>query len=318
MRTYLIRRLLLLVPTVVGLSLVAFALMRALPGDPAYAIASAGGEAVPRPEDIARVRRELGLERPIYAQYWAFLTELAGGNLGKSFKSGRPVLQEIQDRLPVTVQLGIMGVLAGVTVSIPVGVLAAIKQDSWLDYIVRGATILWISMPVFWTATIIILVLVVFFDWFPPLGFAGFFENPETNLSQIIWPVIALGLALTGPMARMVRSAVLETLRQDYVRTAKSKGLREQLVIVRHVLPNALLPVVTLLGLQLALVVSGAVILEKIFLLPGIGSYLVAAVTDRDYPVVQGLLVFIAVFVVLLNLVVDLSYSLLDPRVAYK
>lgn len=318
MQAYVAKRILLVFPVLLGVTLVTFLIMRVMPGDAALAIVTAGGEGAATQEQLQRVRAQLGLDRPLYVQYVDWLGSLARLDLGKSWHSGRPIVDEIKLRFPVTFELAILTVLTSLLLAIPVGLISAIRQDTSLDYVFRLISIFGITMPSFWTGTLILFFLVVWFNWFPPMGYTGPFEDPLTNLQQIIWPAVAVGYYLSAYLSRMTRATMLEVLRQDYVRTAWSKGLKERAVVLRHALKNMLLPVVTLAGIQVAVALEGSVVAESIFMLPGMGLALVTAIQQRDYPVIQTFMLVLALVVMLVNLFVDVTYAWLDPRIRYR
>ena len=314
MSSYLIRRLLLLVPTLLGVSIVVFVLVRLLPGD---AVALQLQDARASAADEAALRSQLGLDRPVYVQYVDWLTTLARGDLGHSFRSHQPVLQELANRLPVTAELGLLALLIAAAVATTIGVISAVKQDTWADYTARSAAIGLLAVPGFWLGTLVVTLPSVWWHWTPPLRYVRLTEDPLKNLTIVIIPAVILGLGLSGGLMRLVRTQMLEVLRQDFIRTAAAKGLAEHSVVMRHALKNAFIPALTVLGLQVALLVSGTVVLESIFVLPGMGRYLLESVQARDYPAIQALNLIFATVIVITNLVVDLLYGWLDPRVRY-
>jgi len=317
---YVLRRLLLLLPTLLGISVVIFLVMRIVPGDVALLIVTGGGEGsggVVRQESLNAVRKELGLDKPLHLQYVAWMGDVLRLNGGASLWSGRSVADEVKRRFPVTLELALMTFMISLLISLPTGVLSALRQDTWSDYMFRVVSIGGIAMPTFWSGTLVVLFLVQTFDWIPPLGTPSILDDPKTLFSQLIWPAMALGYYQAAVISRMTRSAMLEVLRQDYVRTAWAKGLRERVVVVRHALKNAMLPVITLSGIQFGHLLGGTVIMESIFVLPGIGSYLLHALLTRDYPVIQSIIVLLAAIFVLVNMAVDLLYGWLDPRIRY-
>jgi len=269
-------------------------------------------------ETIAIIRHQLGYDVPIYVQYFRWLGAVFRGDLGKSLWTSRSIGQDFLQRLPVSVELGILAIIVALLVAFPVGILSAIRQDTMTDYITRGIAILFISVPTFWVGTMIIVYGPKYFNWMPPVVYKPFFEDPVYNLKQFIIPALILGMSMSGTTMRMTRTMMLEVLRQDYIRTAWAKGLKERVVISRHALKNALIPVVTIVGMQLPLLVGGSVILEMIFGLPGIGRYFIFALTSRDYPIVSAINLVAAAFVMLCNLGVDIFYAYLDPRVQYR
>lgn len=318
MQAYMMRRLVLFFPTLLFLSLIVFVIMRIVPGDPAEAIlAGPTGEGSYTQEDLQRLRQTLGLDRPLPVQYAEWLWGMVRLDMGTSLVLGRPVSEELKLRFPVTLQLGLMALFISVSIGVPIGVLAAIRQDTWLDYVCRGIAILGLAMPTFWVALLIILVLSVWFSWFPPLGFVHMWENPLVSIQQLIFPAFALGFHSNGVKLRLTRAQLLEVLREDYVRTAWAKGLPERVVVIRHALRNALLPVVTVIGLQLAAILGGTVLIENIFALPGMGRSLINAVYNRDFPVVQSFVMVLGLLHLSMNLLVDVLYGWLDPRIRY-
>jgi peptide/nickel transport system permease protein len=314
MQAYLARRLLLLIPTLLGVSIVVFCLVRLLPGDAVTMLLQDYSYA----KDAEEMRARLGLDRPIYVQYLDWLGGVLRGDLGESLRNKTPVAEELWTRIPVTLELGALGMLFGMLVAIPVGVLAAVRQDKWSDYVARSAAIGAIAIPGFWLATLVITLPSIWWGWTPPLRYTRLLDDPAKNLGHVVIPAIILGIALSGALMRLTRAQMLEVLRHDYVRTASAKGLAEWAVILRHALKNAFIPVLTLLGLQVSVLVSGTVVLESVFVLPGMGRYLLESVQYRDYPVIQALNLMFALVIVLANLVVDLLYGWLDPRVRYR
>lgn len=314
MSRYLLRRLMLLVPTLLGVSVVVFVLVRLLPGD---AVALQLQDVHATAADEALLRAQLGIDRPIVVQYFDWLSTLAHGDLGHSFRSHAPIAQELAGRMPVTAELGAFALVIAASVAITVGVISAVKQDTLTDYVARSAAIGLLAIPGFWLGTLVVTLPSVWWHWTPPLRYVTFTDDPLKNLGIVILPATILGLGLSGGLMRLVRTQMLEVLRQDFIRTASAKGLAEQAVVLRHALKNAFIPALTVLGLQVALLVSGTVVLESIFVLPGMGRYLLESVQGRDYPAIQGLNLIFATVIVLTNLLVDLLYGWLDPRVRY-
>ena len=314
MSRYLLRRLMLLVPTLLGVSVVVFVLVRLLPGD---AVALQLQDVHATAADEALLRAQLGIDRPIVVQYFDWLSTLAHGDLGHSFRSHAPIAQELAGRMPVTAELGAFALVIAASVAITVGVISAVKQDTLTDYVARSAAIGLLAIPGFWLGTLVVTLPSVWWPWTPPLRYVTFTDDPLKNLGIVILPATILGLGLSGGLMRLVRTQMLEVLRQDFIRTASAKGLAEQAVVLRHALKNAFIPALTVLGLQVALLVSGTVVLESIFVLPGMGRYLLESVQGRDYPAIQGLNLIFATVIVLTNLLVDLLYGWLDPRVRY-
>ena len=316
MRTYIARRFLhgLLVLWLV--SLVIFSLVRILPGD--AVIMQLDQAAAPTPEILSRARQELGLERPFLVQYRSWITSAVQGDLGRSLITRRPVTQELLKRINLTSHLAVMSIIVAMLIALPIGVLSAVKQDTASDYIARFLAILGLSLPDFWLATVIITFLAIWVQWIPPIGFAPLWEDPGRCLGQLLIPAFIIGARLAAVSMRMTRSSLLEVLRQDYIRTARAKGARERAVIVRHALKNAFIPVITVIGQQFSVLLGGTVIVEFIFLQPGVGSLMLDAVLLRDYTLIQGAVLFFAVVIVVTNLLVDLSYAWLDPRIRYR
>ena len=314
MQRYVFRRLLLMVPTLIGVAVLTFVIMRLVPGD-IVALRYAGA---PVPQEIIdQERHALGLDRPIHEQFIDWMGDLARFDLGTSLWTGQPVVDEVMLRVGLTLELAILAALLGIALAIPLGVMAAVKQDTWIDYVIRVFSIGGIAMPSFWIGILVILVLLTTFRWSPPLTFTPFLEDPVANLSQLIWPALTVGYRYSAVAMRMTRSAVLEVLREDYVRTARAKGVAESRVIVGHALRNSLLPVVTVISLEFAFLIGGLVVTEQVFNLNGLGRLLVLAVEQRDYTLVQALVVLMAAVFVIVNFMVDMFYVVLDPRIRY-
>jgi peptide/nickel transport system permease protein len=311
---YFVRRLLVAIPSLVIASFIVFALPRLIPGDVVHLML----EEQAYGRDLDRLRAELGLDRPIAAQYVAWLGKVVRGDLGESLWTKRPVLGELARRLPVSLELGLLAVGFSVLIALPVGIVAAVRQDTTADYVARSAAILGLSVPSYWVATLVIVLPAIWWGWTPSAGFVDFRASPWGHLAQFVLPALILGVASAAALMRMTRAMLLEVLRQDYVRTAWSKGLRERAVVLKHGLKNAILPVVTILGLQVAQIFGGTVIFETIFGLPGMGLLLFDAINQRDYPVIQGVNLLIVAIVVAVNLLVDLVYAAIDPRVRYE
>lgn len=316
MRTYIARRVVQGLLVLWLVSFAVFSLVRILPGD--AVLMQLDAAAAPTPEQLARARQELGLDRPFLEQYRTWMSGVAHGDLGRSLITRRPVTQELAKRISLTSHLAVMSMMVALLIALPIGVLAAVRQDTPADYVGRLGAILGLSLPDFWLATVAITFLAIWFHWIPPIGFAPIWQDPARNLSQLLIPAVIIGARLAAVSMRMTRSSLLEVLRQDYVVTARAKGARERTVIVRHALKNAFIPVVTIIGQQFSVLLGGTVIVEFIFLQPGVGSLLLDAVLLRDYTVIQGAVLFFAVVIVAMNLLVDLSYSWLDPRIRYR
>lgn len=316
MQRYILRRLLLMIPTLIGVSFVVFLIVRAVPGDVVDLIAGDFGAADPATKEA--LRKEFGLEGNIVAQYIRWLGDIVQFDLGKSLISGRTVTSELQSRLPVTVQLGLMAIFFSLLIAVPIGIISAVRQDTWADYIGRSFAIGLLAAPGFWIAILLISMAGRYFTWgVPPATYVEFADDPIANLKLMFMPSLILGGGLSGSVMRFTRSTMLETLRQDYIRTAWSKGLQERVIIVRHAMRNALIPVVTVVGLQLPILVGGTVIIESVYAIPGMGRYYIAAIDSKDYPVIQGINIIVAIVVVFSNLGVDLLYSVIDPRIRY-
>ena len=317
MRAYIIRRLLLMVPGLLILTVLVFLSVRFIPGDAIdlMTMEYGGGEV-----DREALERELGLDVPFYVQYGRWMEGIfLHGTLGKSLFGGAfSVEEKILDRLPVTIELGVLAIAIGLVIALPVGIYSAIRQDTAADYMGRSVAIIGLATPNFWLALMVMLYPAIWWGWSPPMQWVPVTEDPLGNLAVLIIPSLILGTYLSAATMRMTRTMMLEVLRQDYIRTAWSKGLKERVVIIRHAVKNALIPVVTLIGLQMPILVGGSVIMENIFNLPGLGRLMVTALEDRDYPVVSGVNLFFATMVMGINLLIDLMYPVLDPRVRYK
>lgn len=315
MQRYIMMRLLLMVPTLLGVTIVVFTLVRMIPGSVIDQIVGEFGAT--NQEVRTRVRHQLGLDQPVYKQYASWLGHVMRGDFGDSFYSKRSVGGELKRRIPVTLELGLIALAISVTVAIPLGVISALKQDQLPDYVLRGGAIFLLAIPSFWLAVLLITFGSYYFGWAPPLNYHSPADNLAENLKLLLPPAIILGLGLSGAEIRLTRAQMLEVLRQDYIRTARAKGLRGPAVIVRHALKNALIPVVTVIGLQIPVLVGGTVILETVFSIPGVGRFVVEGLNTRDFPVIQAVNLVVATVIVLSNLLVDLSYAVLDPRIRY-
>jgi peptide/nickel transport system permease protein len=313
MRRYLLKRLVVAIPSLIIASLIIFTLPRLLPGDAVQLML----EEKAYGKDVDDLRHKLGLDRPMYIQYFAWIAQIARGDLGESLWTKRTVTEELRMRLPVTLLLGGMAACFAVIIGIPIGVLSAVRADTLRDYAARSAAILGLSVPGFWLATLVIVLPAIWWGWTPHLGFTEFSKSPTAHVLQFILPAFILGIASGAAIMRLTRAMLLEVLRQDYVRTAWAKGLREGVVVLKHSLKNAVIPVVTIFGIQFAQIFSATVIIENIFQLPGVGRFLFDAILQRDYPVIQGINLVIVSIIVLINLAVDLCYGVLDPRIRY-
>ncbi len=322
MREYVIRRLVLVVPGLIVLTILVFGMVRLIPGDVVQIIAiqlsggRGGGEV--SPELKAKLRRDLGLDKPIYIQYFVCMSSIVQRDLGKSLITDFSILKDIKKRFPVTLELVIFTLVLMVVWGLSIGVISAVRQDSWLDYGLRSVAIFGLSVPFFWTAILLLLFGSLWFNWSPPFGVNSFFDEPWANIQQFFVPAMILAISQGSQVARMTRATILEVLRQDYVRTARAKGLIERTILVRHTLKNALIPVVGLIGINFAFALGGTVILEQIWGLPGMGQLMLTAIKQRDYPVIQGVILFTGILVMLVNLLVDISYGWLNPRIHYQ
>ena len=313
MRNYVLRRLLVALPSLLIASFIVFTLPRLIPGDVVQLML----EEKAYGKDLEDLRAKLGLNRPIHVQYLDWLGAVARGHLGESLWTRQPVLAELARRLPVTAALGGMALAVAILIGIPVGVVAAVRPDGVLDFFARSAAILGLSVPAFVTAILVTLLPAIWWGWTPRVRFVEFSSDPGAYVLQFVLPGVILGVASAAGIMRLTRGMLLEVLRQDYVRTAWAKGLGERVVVLKHALKNAVIPVMTVLGLQVAAIAGGAVIVEWIFGIPGMGQFLVDAIVQRDYPVIQGINLVIVTIIVVTNLTVDLVYAVLDPRICY-
>lgn len=317
MRQYALKRIALIIPTVLLVSIIVFTVMRLLPGDPALVILSEGDASFTQ-EELQDLRKQLGTDRPIVVQYVDWIGGLLQGDLGTSiWRSGQPVTKLVGERVWRTLELAVLAILIAVAFAVPLGVISAIKPDSFIDYFSRIIALVGISIPTFFAGLLVVLVLSRGFGWLPPLGYADLWENPLKNLQQMFLPALALGFYDMAFIARVTRSSMMEIIREDYMRTARAKGLAESIVLVRHGLKNAVLPILTISGWQFGRLFGGTVIIESIFKVPGIGTLLIETVFQRDFPTIQAIIIVIAVSIVIINLMVDLLYGLLDPRIRY-
>jgi len=318
MQAYIARRLLALIPTLFFASVIVFVTVRLIPGDIIDLMMSQNDISAGK-KDREALQAALGLDQPMHTQYVRWIGAiLFSGDMGKSLWQNTPVTEQILQRLPITFELGLLSLIVALSVAIPIGVYSAIRQDTAGDYITRSFSILMLAVPSFWLGTLVMVFPSIWWGWSPEIKFVPFTQDPIANLSQMIVPSIILGCSLSAITMRLTRTMMLEVLRQDYVRTAWAKGLSEGLVVWRHALRNALIPVVTLVGLQAPILIGGAVIMEQIFVIPGMGLLLLEAVSQRDYPIITGVFLVVGLAVMLINLIVDLSYGLLDPKVRYR
>jgi peptide/nickel transport system permease protein len=315
MHRYILRRLLLILPTFLGVATLVFLLMRVIPGD-IVELRFAEGQFFNK-DLVAKERARLGLDRPMWRQFIAWVWGIVRLDFGLSMWSGQPIAHEIAIRLQLSLQLAVMATVVAVFLAIPLGTLAALKQDTWVDYTIRIFSIAGLATPSFWLGMLMFLVFLIVFKWIPPMVFVPLWENPLANLSQMLWPALAVGYRYSAVSTRMTRSAMLEVLREDYIRTARAKGLWTRLVVRRHALKNAVLPVLTVIGLEFAFLMGGLVVTEQVFNLNGLGLLFVQSVARRDYTLVQALVLLVACVYIVVNFLVDLLYAWLDPRIRY-
>lgn len=320
MQKYVVQRLLLFIPAVLGVTLVVFILMRLVPGDIATILVYEGGAEGARAAEqaVQKIRRELGLDRPLLVQYVEWFVGTLRGNFGYSYWERRPVAEILGERFPRTMQLALMTMVLALLWAVPLGVISAVRQNTWSDYAVRLLSISGLSIPAFFVGVLVLFCLVRFFQWMPPLEFTELFDNPLQNLKQLIWPALAEAYYISAPITRLTRSLMLEVIREDYVRTAHAKGLPEQRVVYQHALRNVLIPLITFVSWSGGRLLGGVVVMELIFAVPGMGTGLIDAVHHRDYPTVQAIVCLMAMVFLTLNLLVDLLYGWLDPRIRYQ
>ena len=318
MTAYVTKRLALFVPTLILVSILVFILIRIVPGDPALArLAGQGGQAQFTQQELDDLRDKLGTDRHIVVQYGDWIWDMLRLDFGVSSFYGTPIVDDIKNKFPVTLELSFLALIMATVLAVPLGVFSAVKQDTWGDYVARLIAIAGVAVPTFWIGILMILLLVRAFNWLPPLGYANLWDDPLKNLQQLVFPAMALGLYNMAFVARVTRSSMLEVFREDFIRTARSKGLGEQIVIARHALRNALLPIITISGWQFGRLIAGTVIVEEIFLVPGMGRFLIESIADRDYTTVQAIIMVITTVSLFINLLVDLIYGWLDPRIRY-
>ena len=318
MSQYILRRLLLAVPTLFGVTVLIFIAMRVIPGDPlAHIYSEAGGIYILTDYELKEARASLGMDRPLSIQYLSWIGDVARGDMGKSFWTDTPIRRVIERRGPITLQIAIMSVVFSWIVGLPIGMIGAMWRNSLRDYTSRFIVTLFLAIPSFWLGLVVILVAVFYFSWRPPLEIVYIWDDPVANMSLTVGPALAMGLGLAALIARMSRATLLEVFREDYVRTARAKGLGERAVVWRHVLRNALLPVITVSGIQLASLIGGSVAVERAFGVPGLGKALVQAITERDWMIIQNLVLMYGVFFVFINLFIDLLYGWIEPRIRY-
>jgi peptide/nickel transport system permease protein len=313
---YLIRRLLLVIPTLIGVAIAVFFLIRVMPGDVVVVKLRADGANV-SDETIEAERKRLGLDKPLYSQFGDYMVGLAQFDLGKSLWTGESVNKEIALRVPVSFQIALMASFIAVLIAIPLGTISAVYRDTWIDHSVRVLAVSGLAIPSFWLGMLIILMLLTLFNWLPKIGYVPLWQDPITNLSVTIWPALSVGYRYAAVATRMMRSALLEVMREDYIRTARAKGVWMRLIMRRHALRNALLPVVTVIGLEFAFLIGGLVVTEQVFNLNGIGRLLVQAVQNQDNVLAQALVMLVVAIFVITNLVIDVLYAWLDPRIRF-
>ena len=320
MTGYIARRLLGIIPVMLLVSVIVFTLIRIIPGDVVDLMLenlASGGERGVEAKVREELRAQLGLDNPLPIQYFDYMRGVVQGDLGQSLFRGRPVSGEIVKAFPVTAQLTIVAIVIAFGISIPLGTLSAVNQDGWIDNVARTGAILGLSLPTFWTGTMLVVFMARWWSYTPPLEFISPVSSPWLNFQKIVFPAAVLAVVLAGSVARMMRSSLLEVLRQDYIRTARAKGLLTRVVVTRHAMKNAMIPVITIVGLQFAQLLGGTVIVETIFTIPGLGRLTVDAIMNRDYPVLQGTVLLFAATLLTMNLIIDVFYSWLDPRIRY-
>jgi peptide/nickel transport system permease protein len=313
---YIAGRLALMVPTLIGVAILTFFVLRVAPGDIVEVKMRGDGQAVSE-EVLARERARLGLDRPLAIQFVDWMTGLVTLDLGKSMWTERPVVEEIAVRFQLTFQLAVMATIVGTLIGIPLGTAAALLRGTWMDYAVRLFSIAGLAVPTFWFGMMILFGLLSLFHWMPPITFVPIYDDPLANLSQLIWPALAVGYRFAAVLARIVRSTLLEILNEDYIRTARAKGVYETMVIRRHALRNAMLPAVTVIGLEFAFLLGGLVVTEQVFNLNGLGKLFVQSVSRHDFTLIQGMVMLFATFYIVTNLVIDVLYAVIDPRIRY-
>jgi peptide/nickel transport system permease protein len=304
-------------PTLFGVAVVVFVLIRVVPGD-VVELRLAGDRGSVSQEVLDQERARFGLDRPVWQQFVTWVWGAMRLDFGRSMWTGAPIFEEIKLRFALSLQLAVMATIVAILLAIPLGVIAALRQDTWVDYVVRVFSIAGLAMPSFWLGIVMILVLLVLFKWIPPMVYTPFWVNPIQNLAQLIWPALAVGYRYSAVATRMTRSAMLEVLREDYIRTARAKGLIEKLILTRHALKNAMLPVLTVIGLEFAFLMGGLVVTEQVFNLNGLGLLFVQGVAHRDYTLVQALVLIVASVFIVVNFMMDLMYAWIDPRIRYR
>ena len=317
MLRYFVRRLAQVIPTLLGVAVVTFFMLRIVPGDIVEVKLRGDGGNVSQAQ-IEVERKRLGLDQPLPVQFASWMAGLVTLDLGKSMWTGNGVVEEIGLRLELSLQVAVMATIIAILIAIPLGTLSALFMGTWIDYAIRMVTIAGLAVPSFWLGMLVILGLLYLFNWLPPITFTSFHKDPIANLSQLIWPALAVGYRYSAVVARMIRSSIIEVLKEDYIRTARAKGVQERLVVMRHAMRNALLPAITVIGLEFAFLIGGLVVTEQVFNLNGIGRLFVQAIGRNDFTLIQGIVMTIAVTFIFTNLVVDLLYAALDPRIRYR
>ena len=314
---YIVKRVLLMIPTLIGVAVLIFFLMRVVPGD-IVELRFSGESSFASKENLDKERARIGLDQPLWKQFATWMWGLARLDFGTSMWTGSPITEEIRLRFALSLQLAVMATIIAVLLAVPLGVLAALKQDSWVDYAVRIFSIAGLAMPSFWLGIVFILGLLIVFKWLPPMIYTPFWVSPTQNLAQLIWPALAVGYRYSAVATRMTRSAMLEVLREDYIRTARAKGLWQKLILSRHALKNAMLPVLTVIALEFAFLMGGLVVTEQVFNLNGLGLLFVESVAHRDYTLTQALVLLVAFVFIFVNFLVDLAYAWIDPRIRFR
>ena len=317
MTKYLVKRFLLMLPTLLGVALVTFVLIRVIPGD-VVELRYSGDRGAVSQDLLDKERARIGLDKPMWQQFATWLWGVVRLDFGTSMWTGAPIWEEIKLRFALSLQVAIMATIVAVILAIPLGVLAALKQDTWVDYSVRIFSIAGLAMPSFWLGIVLILLMLVVFKWLPPMVYTPFWVSPWQNLAQLIWPALAVGYRYSAVATRMTRSAMLEVLREDYIRTARAKGLMQKLILSRHALKNAMLPVMTVVAIEFAFLIGGLVVTEQVFNLNGIGLLFVQAVAHRDYTLLQALVMLVAGMFIFVNFLMDIAYAWIDPRIRYR
>jgi peptide/nickel transport system permease protein len=315
---YVLTRFLLMIPTLLGVAVLVFVLLRVLPGDVVEMRFASGQNQFVDQKLLDAERAKLGLDQPIWTQFVAYMGGLLRLDLGNSMWTGSPITEEIKLRFALSLQVAVMATIVATVLAIPLGILAALRQDTWVDYAVRVFSIAGLAMPSFWLGIVLILTLLIVFRWLPPMVYTPFWVDPWQNLAQLIWPAVAVGYRYSAVATRMTRSAMLEVLREDYIRTARAKGLWQKLILSRHALKNALLPVLTVIALEFAFLLGGLVVTEQVFNLNGLGLLFVQAIANRDYTLTQALVLLVATTFIVVNFLVDLTFAWIDPRVRFR